>query len=119
MGGVRICPDVVGASAPRRLSAVTLSHLFVPTPVMPVSPKINVVIGHDNQVKRSLGNSQLAAWAQVFLGCLIRLDGTDRYAANIAHAMTAKVATIATTTIAMSKADLSWSRNGLKPTASR
>lgn len=87
--------------------------------MVPVAPQVDGIVGHDNDVERPGGDGQITARAQVVLGRLIRLDRADRYVEKIAHAITATVAAIAATTMAMSTPDLSWSRNGLNPTASR
>ena len=86
---------------------------------MPMAPHVGFIIGHHNQVEGSCGDDAIATGTQVFLAGLIRLNGCDRYVEKSAHAITANVATTAKMTITMSQTDLSWGRNGLKPTSKR
>lgn len=60
-----------------------------------------------------------ASRAYIGLHRLVRLYRGDGHPAKIAHAMTASVASAAKTTMAMSRALLWCSRNGLKPTRGR
>lgn len=53
--------------------------------------------------------------AEVLLGSLIGLHRSDRHVEKMAHAMSANIATMATTTMMMSNAVFVCSRNGLKP----
>ena len=86
---------------------------------MPVTPHFCRIVRHHHQMKRAGVNGEVAARAQVFLDCLIGLDGTDRYVEKTAHAMTPNIATTARTTMTMSNALFSWSLNGLNPIPAR
>ena len=105
----------MGSSASGRLSPQLSSQLFVPTAMMPVASHIHSVVGNHHEMEGSGGNRALTAGAQVFLACLIGLNGTDCYVENSAHAMSASVTPTASTTMATSRTELSWERNGLNP----
>ena len=86
---------------------------------MPVASHVHGVVGDHHEMKGSGGNRALTAGAQVFLACLIRLDGADRYVENSAHAMSASATPTATTTMATSRTEWPWGRNGLNPMPKR
>lgn len=97
--------------------AVSSPQLLVPAPMMPVPSHVRGLIGYHDEVKRARWDGPVAPGTQVFLGGLVGLNGRDRYVEKIAHAMTASMARIATTTMRMSTTVLSCCLNGLKPTA--
>ena len=86
---------------------------------MPMAPHVDVVVGDDDEVKRAGRDGSLTAGAHVLLASLIGLNRRDGYVEKRAQAMTANVATTASTTMTMSRTDLSCSRNGLNPTPRR
>ena len=86
---------------------------------MPMPSQIDGLIGYHHYVKGPGRDGQLATGAEVLLLCLVGLYRVDRYVEKSAHAITATVSRTAPTTIAMSNADFSFSRNGLNPTPRR
>lgn len=87
--------------------------------MVPVTSQVGLLVRHDHQVIRTSRDNSFASRAQVLLERLIGLYRADGYVESRAHAMTAAVARIASTTITMSSTDRSWGRNGLKPTWKR
>lgn len=83
---------------------------------MPVTSQVGPLVRHNHQMEGSRWDGEVTSGAQVFLARLVRLDGANSYAEKIAHAITAKIDSTATITIAMSRTDLSCSRKGLSPT---
>lgn len=98
------------------IGAMSSPQLLVPTAMVPMSPQIGSLVGDDHEVEGSRGDRPIASRTEVFLDRLIGLDGSDSYAEKIAHAITASMARMATTTMMMSTMVLSCCRNGLKPT---
>lgn len=86
---------------------------------MPVTTKIRGLVGHHHDVESACPDGQVAPRAEVLLARLIGLDRGDGHPEKIAHPITSKVATRASTTITMSAALRSCSRNGLNPMAGR
>lgn len=108
--------------APTRCLAVsvagaeTTSQLLVPAPMVPMTAQVGSVVGDDHEVEGPRRDDPLAARTEVFLHRLVGLYRVDGYPEKIAHAMTASIARIATTTMTMSSVLFSCSRKGLKPT---
>ena len=84
--------------------------------MVPVTSHFDGVVGDHHDMKGPREDGVVTAGADIGLHRLIRLDGVDVHPAKIAHAMTARMASTAKTTIAMSSAVFWCSRNGLKPT---
>jgi hypothetical protein len=104
----------------RRDACPELSPQFlVPTPTMPVTTQIGLVVGHYDHVISPRWDRVVASGADIFLGRRVGLDRGDRYPEKIAHATNPIAAPIARTTMMMSTIDVSCSRNGLKPTVRR
>ncbi len=74
---------------------------------MPVTSQIGRLLGYHHDVIDALGDGQLAAGTEVFLGSRVGLDRGDGHPEKIAHDTTANVATIVMTSMAMSAALLS------------
>jgi hypothetical protein len=87
--------------------------------MVPVTTQVDRIVWDHNEMERARRDRVVTSGADVLLHRLRRLDGADRNPEKIAHAMTANVARMATTTMTMSIALLSCSRNGLKPTSRR
>jgi len=94
-------------------------QLLVPAPVVPVTTHVDRIVGDHHEVESPGRDGVVTARADVLFDRLIGLNGADGHPENIAHAITATVARTAKTTITMSSAVLSCSRNGLKPTSRR
>lgn len=80
-----------------------------------MSAEIDVMVGHHDDMKGARWDCEVTPGAQVLLGGRIGLNRSNRHPEKIAHAITARVATMPMTSIAMSAALLSESRKGLKP----
>ena len=87
----------------------------MPAPVVPVTTHVDSFIRYHNQMKGAGRNNAFATRAHVFLARLIGLDRADGYVEKSAHAISASTAPTASTTIAMSSAELFCGRNGLNP----
>jgi len=98
---------------------VDASQFLVPAPVVPVTAHVDRIVGYDDEMEGPGRDGVLTARAEVLLDRLIGLNGAHRHPERIAHAITATMARTAITTIAMSSAVFSCSRNGLKPTPRR
>jgi len=53
--------------------------LLEPAAPVPVSAKVRIVDGHNDDVTHADVNRRLAPWADVDLACLIRLDRGDGF----------------------------------------
>ena len=74
---------------------------------MPVTSQVGLFVGDHDQVERAGGDLVLTPGTEILLGGRIGLDRCDGHPEKIAHAMTAKVARMATTTMRMSTESLS------------
>ena len=84
-----------------------------------MTSQVGPLIGDHHEMEGARRDRLVTAGAEILLGGRIGLDRRDSHPEKIAHANTAIVANTAKTTIAMSAAVLSCSRNGLKPTTKR
>jgi hypothetical protein len=84
-----------------------------------MAAQVDGVVGNHDQVECPRRYREITPGAQVLLEGLVGLNRADGYVEKRAHAITASVAASAMTTITMSNADFSFSRNGLKPTLKR
>ncbi len=91
----------------------------MPTAVVPVTPKVRFMIGHDDEMKCPNRDRQITTRAKVLLASCIWLDRANGHPENIAHTTRAIAAPMASTTMIRSTAVLSCSRNGLKPIVER
>lgn len=100
---------------------MTSTQLFVPAAVVPMSAQVRGIVGHHHEMKGSRRDGEIATGTQVVLHRLVGLDRGHGglFYPNRAHAITARVAATARTTITMSRTERSCSRKGLNPTSRR
>ena len=75
--------------------------------MMPMAAHVDSIVGDHDEMKGAWENRAFTSGTQVFLACLVGLDGADGYVENSAHATRASAVPTARITMAMSRTELS------------